>query len=164
MLSIILAHDEKMLEKRRSGRLDSKEMFFLSQEPIKAFSMRLLSTEEGRESQWLELAVFLVLLVWPVNGPDTSRHRGRGGFKRAAQPRGSAKQGTSLCPLLCLLLLLSLGPAVRVSALLSPNGELMNVHDFSPAACSALWGMGLSLPPLCVGTVLEGGCPRLLSG
>lgn len=43
--------------------------------------------------------------------------------------------------------------------------ELMNLHDFSAATCSALWGFALTVsPPLSAGTVLEGGCPRLLSG
>ncbi len=49
-----------------------------------------------RLAQWMGLAV-LGLLVWLATPADMDRHRGRGGFSGAKQPKGSAKEGTSLC-------------------------------------------------------------------
>lgn len=46
--------------------------------------------------------------------------------------------------------------------------ELMNLHDFSPAACGALWGFSQALSLLSLALSLplwhsvRGGCPRLL--
>lgn len=37
------------------------------------------------------------LAVRPATSADMERHGGRGGFRRAKQPKGSTKEGTSLC-------------------------------------------------------------------
>lgn len=52
-----------------------------------------------RPAQWMGLAVVAVLglLVWLATpAADMDRHGGRGGFSGAKQPKGSAKEGTSL--------------------------------------------------------------------
>lgn len=48
-----------------------------------------------RLAQRVVLAV-LQLLVWLETPADMERHRGRGGFSRAKQPKGLTKEGTSL--------------------------------------------------------------------
>lgn len=55
-----------------------------------------------RPAQWMGLAVLAVLglLVWLASpAADMDRHGGRGGFSGAKQPKGSAKEGTSLVSL-----------------------------------------------------------------
>lgn len=53
----------------------------------------------------LAVLAVLRLLVWLATPADMYRHRGRGGFSGAKQPQGSAKEGTSLCQVVCVFLL-----------------------------------------------------------
>lgn len=87
---------------------------------------------------------------------------------------GSLSFSLSLCVCFLLRSLRPYGCAQARTRTQPLKQELMNLHDFSPAACSALWGFALSVSPLLfspflsslslsVGSV-RGGCPHLLSG
>lgn len=50
----------------------------------------------GAGAQWMGLAGLTVPGLLAASA-DTDRHGGRGGFGGAKQPKGSTKEGTSLC-------------------------------------------------------------------